>query len=103
MAEEAHDESHRHSPAILGFGDRLQEPAHEHGEANASRRVGLRIEEDLRSANSVPARSVQVGGHEVVEVRIGDEDPRTPVVEVEEGLQVAELVRRADLLDRGVR
>jgi hypothetical protein len=62
----------------------------------------LGIEEDLRSAHAVRVGPLEVGGHEVVEVILGHEHRGALVIDVEEGLQVAELVGRPDCVDRRV-
>ena len=44
-------------------------PVHEHGEADPALGVGLRIEEDLGVTYPVGVGPLEIGGHEVGEVR----------------------------------
>ena len=99
VAEETHNQRGGDTPFLGCRVDGACEAAHEHGEVDAPFGVGLRVEEDLGSADSVGGGSPQIGIHEVEEVLLGHQDGRTLVVDVEERLQIGELVCRTHLLD----
>lgn len=65
--------------------------------------VGLRVEEDLRVPHALPGGPGEVGIGEILEVPLGAEHRHQLVVEVQEGLEVRELVRLAELFGVGVR
>src|SRR2546421_7753071 len=72
-------------------------------ERDTAVRVRLGIEEDLGMAHALAGGPGQVGPGEVVEVLLFEQYAAARVIDVEEGLQVAENVGPADVRDRGVR
>jgi hypothetical protein len=68
-------------------------------DGDAARGVCLRVEEDLGMPHAVRARPLEVGTRQVAEVALGLQHGHALVVDVEERLQVAERVGRAQLLD----
>ena len=64
--------------------------------------MGLRVEEALGANDAVSAGTLEIGGCQVVEVILVLEDIHGRVVDGQEGREVVELVRRLDLLDRGL-
>ena len=64
--------------------------------------MGLRVEEALGSHDTVGSGALEVRGGQVVEVVLILEDVHRRVVDGQEGRKVVELVRRLDLLDRGL-
>ena len=64
--------------------------------------MGLRVEENFRMADVVTDRTPYVGRGQFVEILFRLQDRRPCVVEIEEGLQIVEQVRRARCLDAGV-
>src|SRR2546427_590418 len=78
--------------------------ASDHGfEWHATVRMRLRIEEDLGMAHALAGGPGQVGPCEVVEVLFLEQHAAARVIDVEEGLQIAENISMADVLDRGIR
>jgi hypothetical protein len=65
--------------------------------------MGLGVEEDLRVHDVVAMHPHQIGPRQVVEVLLGQQHPGALVVEIQELLEVAKLVRGSQLLDRGIR
>ena len=64
--------------------------------------VCLRIEEDLRMAHALAGRPVEIRPGQVVEVLFLEQYPAARIVDVEEGLQVAEDVGAANVVHRGI-
>ena len=64
--------------------------------------MGLRVEEDLGSLDTVIAHFFEVGNREVEKVLIGEQSPGCLVVNVEERLKIRELVRGLNLSRAGV-
>ena len=71
-------------------------------DSDAARGVRLRIEEAFGAHDAVGAGALEVGGGQVVEVVLILEDVHGRVVDSQEGREVVELVRRLDLLYRGL-
>jgi hypothetical protein len=65
--------------------------------------VHLRVEHDLRVHDALAVGTVEVGVGQVVEVLLGTQGLRPAFVQVEERLEVAEVVRGAELVDGVVR
>jgi hypothetical protein len=65
--------------------------------------VALRVEENLGMEYVLCTGLFQIGPGHLVEVLFGLEDPHPLIVEVEKILQFAEIVRRAQRLDRCIR
>src|SRR2546430_20772 len=78
--------------------------AADHGlKRHAAAGVCLRIEEDLRVADALAGRPVEIRPGQVVEVLFLEQYPTARVVDVEEGLKIAEDVGAANVVHRGVR
>ena len=95
ITQEAHDQVRRH-PALPRLGQGPSDSAHHGFELDAARGMGLRIEEDLDVPNALLTCTGQVGGGELVEIPLMDEDRACPVIDIQERLQVAEAVRPPD-------
>src|SRR6185436_16465968 len=95
VPQEADDEPRAQAERCFAF---LERRLHRH----AARGVGLRVAEDFRVHHAVGVRLLQVGRGERMEVFGLAQHRRTLVVDVEEGLQIVELVRFAQFLDRGI-
>ena len=71
--------------------------------ADAPGDVRLRVEEDLRVPHALRGGPGEIGVGEVLEVLLGAQDGHELVVQVQEGLEVLELVRLAQLVGVRVR
>ena len=75
----------------------------DHGlERDAAIEMRLRVEEDLRVANALRARALQVRGGEIVVVLRRPQHRHSLVVEPQERLEIRELIRVAQRLDVGI-
>lgn len=102
VAEEAEQEVRRDVQLLPARIEGGSDPGEHRLEGHASLGVNLRVEEDLGVDDVVLAGLQQIGPREVMKVRFPQEDSRTLVVDVQEGLQVAESISRASFLHRGV-
>ena len=71
-------------------------------ERDAAIRVRLGIEEDLGVAHALASGPNQIGPGQVIEVLFLEKYAAARVIDVEEGLQVAENISVAHVLDRGI-
>ena len=72
------------------------------GKCDPARGVSLRVEEHLDMPDIVGVRALQISPGEIVEILLGDQHRHALIVDVEEILQVAKLIRLAQRLDRGI-
>ena len=63
--------------------------------------VGLGVEEDLGVASAVGGGAAEIGQRQVAEVGLGAQHVGALIVDVEEVLEIAEVIGRAERLDRG--
>jgi len=103
MAQERQDQAARDAVQALALGEPIEDAADHFADRNAALGVRLGIEERLDVANAVGVGSCQIRPGQVEEVLARDEHGAGRVVDVEERLQIAELVRRPDLLERAER
>src|SRR5918998_607507 len=106
VGAEVPEKTHYH-----GRGDAKPLPGVDHGavyaldhslERHPSAGVGLRIEEHLGSAHVLDGGFLQVGPGQIVEVPFMEEHLGSLVINVQEGLEVAEVVGPAHLFHGGV-
>ena len=103
VAQEAQDE--RRVDAVRGLRLRTGacQPVDDGRERDAAVRVRLRVEEDLGAHDVIGRRAVEVRHAHVEEVVLADQHAGARVVDVEEALQVAKRVRRAQRFDGRIR
>jgi hypothetical protein len=102
VAQEAQDQAHAQAQFGLGAPGGAIEAADDHADVDATRRVGLRVEEDLAVHDVVVRRALEVRPGHGVEVVLGDQHAGAGVVHVQEALQVREGVGRSQRLHAGV-
>ena len=103
MAQEAENQSRRHPEPGARLVERFADPFDHRPDRDATRRVGLRIEEDLGVADVVGVRADEIRGRQVAEVAALDEHARRGVVHVEEVLEVREAVGGTQFVHRSIR
>jgi len=99
VAQETHDQRGADRTFLAGAPDAVDDGL----EGHAACGMGLRIEEDLGVPHVVGGGPGEIGRGHVIEVLFGEQDTRAGVINIEEGLQIAESVGLAQRLDRGIR
>ena len=102
MAKKAHDQPAADVEPITPDVERPVDAGDDRLECDSAIRMSLRIEEDLGVTHALGGGTGQVSPGEVVEVLFPEQYATARVIDVEEGLQVAENVGAADVLDRGI-
>ena len=90
MAQEAQDQRRRDAEAGSSVLEGPVQAADDRLQRDAALGVGLGIEEDLSSPDVLGRRPLQVGAGQVVEVLLLAQHGAGRVIDVEEGVQVAE-------------
>ena len=98
MPQEAEDQPRGHAKLRLRVGKGVVNAPDDHLEGDAPVGVGLRIEENFRMPDAVLLRPLQVRPRQVIKILLGLQHTGPGVVDVEEGLQVAEGIRRPHFL-----
>ena len=102
VAEKAQDQPAADAKPIASVVERPVDAGDHRLERNPAIRMRLGIEEDLNVAHTLAGGPGQVGPGQIIEVLFLEKHTAARVVDVEEGLQVAEDVCPADVLDRGI-
>ena len=95
MPQKAHDQAGADAKLTSRIDDGAVQAADHRGKCDPARGVSLRVEEHLDMPDIVFARALQISPGEIVEVLLGDQHRHALIVDVEEILQVAKLVRLA--------
>ena len=93
VAQEADDQPVADAELALAVGECAADAVECSLERDAPCRVRLRIEEDLDVHDAVGMRTAQIGHRQCVEIVLVAQHVGPGIVEVEEGLQVAEVIR----------
>jgi hypothetical protein len=103
MAQEARDKPPGDPEPFLSSFESPADAGNNCLEGDASSRVGLGVEEDLRVHDALTRSSLEVRRGEVEEVELGDQDGAALVVDVEERLEIVEDISASDALNVRVR
>ena len=102
VAEKAQDQPAADAKPIASVVERPVDASDHRLERNPAIRMRLGIEEDLGVAHALASGPNQIGPGQVIEVLFLEKYAAARVIDVEEGLQVAENISVAHVLDRGI-